>query len=145
MSEIIVSCPNCGTKNKIPNDKIHSEPKCGKCKCLLPSITDRPVDISDATFEKEVLQSSLPVFLDCWAGWCEPCKMMAPILDELAKEYAGRIKFAKLDTEEYREIPSQFNINSIPTMLLFRDGKHVDTIFGAFPKKEIESRIQQLL
>jgi thioredoxin 2 len=145
MSVLIARCTTCGSHNRIPAARRDSGPLCGKCRIPLPPTVDQPVDISDATFASEVLQSSLPVLVDCWASWCAPCRTVAPVLDELAKDYAGRIKVAKLNTEENRVIPARFGIQSIPTMLLFRDGELVDTVIGAMPKRQIESRLQQLL
>lgn len=141
----IISCKSCGTANRVPEDKLHAGPKCGKCKTLLSLIEDRPVKISDATFAQEVLQSPLPVLVDCWASWCGPCRMVAPVLEELAKDYAGRLKIAKLNTEENRVIPARFGIQSIPTLLLFRKGELVDTMIGALPRGRIEARLRQVL
>lgn len=96
------------------------------------------VKVSDATFGREVLDEDGLVLVDFWAPWCGPCKAVAPILDELAVSYAGRVKIAKVDTESNRGIPTQFNIRSIPTMILFRDGQLVDVKVGASPKGALE-------
>jgi thioredoxin 1 len=99
------------------------------------------IALTDDSFDQEVLKSGLPVLVDFWASWCGPCRMVAPIIEELADEYAGRIKFAKLDVDANPSKSSQFNIRSIPNMILFRDGKPVDSIVGAMPKAALAQRL----
>ena len=140
---LIIKCPNCGVKNRIPASKINDKPVCGKCKT--PLLTDFasgiPFDVTDYTFEKEVMSSPGPVLVDCWAPWCGPCRSLAPVLEQLASEYKGRLKIAKLNTDDNPKIAMKYNIQSIPTMLLFNNGQQVDRIVGAQPKQEIERRI----
>jgi thioredoxin 2 len=144
---IICICPRCGAKNRIPKNRLTERPVCGKCKAPLPAqdFQDHPVDVTDRTFQQEVLDSSAPVVLDCWAPWCGPCKMVAPILDQLAKDYAGRIKFAKLNTDENQGTARQFSIQSIPTLLFFKGGSLVNRLVGALPRGEIEKEVKVLL
>jgi thioredoxin len=102
----------------------------------------KPVIITDQTFEREVLQAKgRPVLVDCWAPWCGPCRMVAPILDELAAESAGRYRIAKLNVDENPQTASRFNIASIPTMLIFKEGKLIDRLIGAQPKPAIAERL----
>jgi thioredoxin 1 len=103
------------------------------------------VHLSDSTFDEEVIRSSLPVLVDFWAEWCGPCMMIAPILDELAKEYEGRVKVAKINVDENREKATTYNVTSIPNMKLFKDGKVVDEIVGAVPKERIKRMIDASL
>ncbi len=139
----IIRCPSCGVKNRVPRSKMDLKPKCGKCGTpLLPA---RPVEVTDYTFQEEVLESSLPVLLDCWAPWCGPCRMVAPIMEQLASQYAGKLKVAKLNTDKNPAVSQQFGIRSIPTLLLFKDGKLLDTMVGAMPKEQIEARLRQFI
>lgn len=96
-------------------------------------------------FEKEVLQSELPVLVDFYADWCEPCKMMAPIVEGLAQGYDGKVKVGKLNIDDEMEIAQQYRVMSIPTFILFKDGKAVETSVGAMSKDELESKLQKVL
>jgi thioredoxin 1 len=93
--------------------------------------------ITDDSFEPEVLQSDVPVLVDYWAEWCGPCKQIAPILDEVAKEYQGRLKVAKINVDENRQVPARFGIRGIPTLMLFRNGNVEDTRVGALSKSQL--------
>ena len=97
--------------------------------------------VSDATFDKEVLQSSTPVLVDYWAEWCGPCKMIAPILDEVAKEYSGRLKVAKLNIDENQSTPPRYGIRGIPTLMLFKNGSVEATKVGALSKSQLTAFI----
>jgi len=103
------------------------------------------VTVKDSTFSKEVLSYLGAVIVDCWAPWCGPCHMVSPILDQLASEYAGRVRIAKLNVDENPLTASQYSIRSIPTMLLFRDGKFVNSLVGALPRGEIEKHLLSIL
>ena len=103
------------------------------------------LQVTDATFEQEVLKSDVPVLLDFWAPWCGPCRMVAPILDELAEEFAGRAKIAKVNVDENQQVPAQFGIRSIPTLILFKDGQVVATQVGALPKSQLATFVEQAL
>ena len=106
--------------------------------------TDKPVEVTDATFE-EVIRSQPLVVVDCWAPWCGPCHVVAPLVDELARDYAGKILFGKLNVDENPEVREQYEIMGIPTLLVFKNGRLVDSIIGAMPKQMLEPRITQHL
>jgi thioredoxin 1 len=100
-----------------------------------------PIEITDANFEEEVLKSELPVLIDFWAVWCGPCKMIAPTIDELANEYEGKAKIGKVDVDNNQQVATKYGIRSIPTLLIFKDGKMVDQIVGALPKPKIAEKL----
>jgi thioredoxin len=102
------------------------------------------VTVTDATFAAEVEQSPLPVVVDLWAAWCGPCRTLAPIIEELASEMAGRLRFAKLNVDENPTTASRFNVRSIPTLLVLRGGREVDRIVGVHPKAALARRLEQL-
>lgn len=105
----------------------------------------QPVEVTDASFEEEVLKSNIPVLVDFWAVWCGPCRMIHPIIEELAQEYDSRLKVARLDVDKNNQTASQYRIMSIPSLLFFKNGEKVDQIIGAVPKQQLADRIESLL
>lgn len=104
-----------------------------------------PKAVGDRDFIQEVLESDTPVLVDFWADWCAPCKMVAPLIDELAKEYDGKIKFTKVDVDDNPQTASQYGIRSIPTLLVFKGGAPIDQVVGAVPKATIKKRLDEAL
>ena len=105
----------------------------------------KPITIEDSTFEKEVLQAKIPVLVDFWAAWCGPCQMVAPVVDELAEEYEGRISFGKVDVDQNPRIASKYGIMSIPSLILFKDGKPVSNMVGFRPKAQMKQSLDEVL
>lgn len=99
-------------------------------------------EVSDATFDTEVLQSSTPVLIDFWAPWCGPCRAIAPIVDELATEYAGKLKVVKMNVDDNQQTPSRYGVRGIPNLILFKDGKVHEQIVGAVPKSRLAQAVQ---
>jgi len=104
-----------------------------------------PITITDDSFHAEVVESSLPVLVDFWAVWCGPCRMVAPIVDELAVEYEGRAKVGKVDVDSEQKIAADYGIRSIPTLLIFKNGELADQIVGAVPKKQLVEKLEAVL
>jgi thioredoxin len=142
----MIRCASCGTVNRVPGDKIEKgqEPICGRCKAPL-NATGAPVVVTDRTFAEEVERSPLPVLLDLWAPWCGPCKMIAPVLDELATQLAGRVRIAKLNVDDNPVTSGRFNVRSIPSLLVLKNGQEMDRIVGVQPKSEILRRLEQFI
>lgn len=141
MSDQIIRCPNCGAANRVRQEKVQAGelPVCGKCHTQLAQSAPpaQPLKVTDASFAREVEQSSLPVFLDFWAGWCGPCLMIGPFVEQLAADVAGRVLVGKLNIDENPATATRFGVRSIPTMIIFKDGREIDRITGAVPKEEM--------
>jgi thioredoxin 1 len=105
----------------------------------------KPIEVDDASFEQKVLQSKIPVLVDFWAPWCRPCLMAAPVLEELAKEYADTITFTKLDVDQNAQIAAKYNIMAIPNLIIFKEGKPVSQIVGYKPKEELKKDLDAVL
>jgi thioredoxin 2 len=144
---IVVTCSKCRTKNRVDEAKLAaSEAKCGRCGVKLDAqaANGKPVIITDATFQQEVLQAQgPPTLVDCWAAWCGPCRAVGPIMDQLAAESEGRYRIAKLNVDDNPLTASRYQIASIPTMLIFKNGELIDRIIGAVPKPAIEAALNR--
>ena len=128
-------------------EKLHQKPLCGKCHepLVIAQQQTRPVEVTDDSFVREVLAADTSVLVDCWAPWCAPCRKLSPIIEELASDYANGVKVAKLNVDENPVTASQYGIHSIPTMLLFKDGKLVHRLVGDLPKEEIEKSLLSII
>ena len=134
-----VACPFCETLNRVDLSRIGQHPKCGKCG--KPILLDRPIAVSDATFERVTTDTTVPVLVDFYADWCGPCKIMAPLLDDVARRRAGEVLIAKLDTDRNPATGLRFGIRGIPTMILFRAGKEIARRVGAVPPPDLEALV----
>jgi thioredoxin 2 len=147
LDDLIIRCLKCGTKNRMPEERLNQKPLCGKCRepLVLAQQKIKPVEVTDGTFAREVLAADTSVLVDCWAPWCGPCRTLAPIIDELASDYANGVKVVKLNVDENQATAAQYTIQSIPTMLFFKDGKLVQRLVGALPKEEIEKNLLSII
>jgi thioredoxin 2 len=145
MDTLMIVCSACGATNRVPGDKVAQglAPVCGKCKTPLPVGTPQPV--TDASFVQDVEHSPVPVLLDAWAPWCGPCHMLAPIVDQLAAELAGRVRVVKLNVDDNPRTAARFDLRSIPTLLVLKSGREVDRLVGVRPKQEIMGRLEKVI
>ena len=146
----VVTCAKCAAKNRVDETRLsNNEAKCGRCGAKLEAHAGngadaKPFVVTDASFQQEVLQASgPPLLVDFWAPWCGPCRVVGPIMDQLAAEAGGRYRIAKLNVDENPMTASRYQIASIPTMLIFKDGAIIDRIVGAQPKQAIEDRLNR--
>jgi thioredoxin len=144
----VVACPKCGAKNRVDEIRLaNSEAKCGRCGTKLDAKTGNgattgPAVVTDASFQQEILNASgAPTLVDFWAPWCGPCRIVGPIVDQLAAESNGRYRVAKLNVDDNPQTASRYQIASIPTMLIFKNGNVIDRIVGAQPKQAIVERL----
>lgn len=145
MTTLMIVCPACGATNRVPGDKVAQglAPVCGKCRSPLPA--GRPQPVTDLSFAQDVERSPLPVLLDAWAPWCGPCHMIAPIIDQLATELAGRVRVVKLNVDDNPRTAARFGLRSIPTLLVLKDGREVDRLVGVQPKQEIMRLLETVI
>lgn len=136
-----VACPHCNAINRIPETRLRDNPNCGQCK--QPLFTGTPVKLSDASFNAHVERSSIPVVVDFWAAWCGPCKMMAPHFERVAGQLEPHIRLAKLDTDANPNAAARFNIRSIPTLIVFRNGREVARQAGAMDSNALTRWIRE--
>ena len=135
-----VECPHCGKRNRVPA-AAEGTPRCGQCKKPLPWM----IDAGDNDFAEVVEQATIPVLVDLWAPWCGPCRMVSPVLEQLATEKAGEIKLVKINADEATVLSQRFNVRSIPTLMVFRGGKVVAEQIGAAPAHALRPWLEDAL
>lgn len=142
----IIKCANCGANNRVSSGAAaEKQAVCGRCKNPLPSALSQPVTVTDANFKEIVEKSPLPVLLDLWAAWCAPCRIIAPTIDQIAKELAGKVLVGKLNVDENQRTAAGFNVQGIPTLLILQNGREVDRVVGVESKESILRRLQKFI
>ena len=143
LEHVEAACAQCGQRNRIPRSRRLEDPKCGRChEKIFPH---EPVTVTDASFREEVEDCPIPVIVDLWAPWCGPCRMIAPILEDVARERGGKVKVAKLNVDENPRTAARFGVQSIPTLLVLRGPLEVDRIVGALPKPDLDLRLDRVI
>ena len=141
MSIITISCPSCLATNRIPVARLADKPTCGRCKEAL--FLGKPLDLSSSNIRATLNNNQVPVLVDCWASWCGPCRQFAPVFEQAAREFEPNLRFAKLNTEQHQALSQQWNIRSIPTLILFKQGKEYARLSGALSLDQLRQWLQQ--
>lgn len=141
MSEFLhIVCPHCNGTNRIPSGGVPNEAKCGRCKKSI--LETKPIELTTDNLEQHLKKNDIPVIIDFWAPWCGPCKMMGPNFEQASHNFRGKVRFAKVNTEDQQSLGAHFNIRSIPTLILFKGGKELDRLSGAVDANQLTSWIR---
>lgn len=135
MEKVRVVCPSCSKVNQIPRKESYLKANCGVCKNSLLQTT--PKELDQNSFDHEIVNTDLPVIVDFWAPWCQPCQMFAPTFKKVSDLYALKVRFAKVNTQEQEQLAAQYNIRSIPTLIVFKDGVEVHRVSGAIDEAQL--------
>ena len=139
----LVRCPFCQKMNRVDLARASDRPRCGECQ--RPILLDRPIKVTDEDFDRVMQGSDVPVLVDFWAEWCGPCKVVAPLLDELARDRIGQLLVAKLDTDRNQATAQRYRITGIPTLIVFRGGREVAREVGALPRPRLQKLVDEIL
>ena len=138
-----IVCPNCLSVNKVPLKDSYKKANCGKCKESL--LNTKPVELNQGNFDEVVVNSDIPVIVDFWAPWCGPCKMMGPNFEKAATKFPLKTLFVKVNTENEQNLGARFSIRSIPTLIVFKNGKEIHRVSGALDEKSLTQLVSQML
>ena len=138
-----VICPHCLSVNNIPQKDSYKKANCGKCKKSL--LDTQPIDLTASNFDEVIVNSDIPVIVDYWAPWCGPCKMMGPNFEKSARNFPVKTLFVKVNTENEQQLGARFGIRSIPTLMIFKDGKEVHRASGALSEEQLNSLVKQFI
>ncbi|MGF1748296.1 thioredoxin TrxC [Vibrio cionasavignyae] len=142
MSTVNTRCPSCKGVNRIPSERIVESPNCGRCKS--PLLDGAPIEGTADNFDT-LLNSNQPIIVDFWAPWCNPCVGFAPVFEQTASEHNGSVRFVKIDTEAQQQLAARYQIRSIPTIMVFKNGQKVEQLNGALPKSQFEQWLKQFI
>ncbi|MGB6329324.1 MAG: thioredoxin TrxC [Halarcobacter sp.] len=143
MSKINIVCPHCQKVNAIPKKDSYSKANCGSCKNSL--LDTSPIDLNESNFDHVIVNSEIPVIVDFWAPWCGPCKMMAPIFNEVAQNYPLKALFVKVNTEDQQNLASKYVIKSIPTLIVYKNGNEIKRVTGALDPLKLSNLVNENL
>jgi len=136
-----VICPHCLSVNNVPKKESYKKANCGKCKESL--LDTKPIELTEANFDEVLVNSDIPVIIDFWAPWCGPCKMMGPNFEKSAAKFPLKTLFVKVNTEDEQNLGARFGIRSIPTLMIFKDGKEVHRVSGALDERSLNQLVSQ--
>jgi thioredoxin 2 len=137
-----INCPHCFTTNRLPEERLSDNPNCGKCKNAL--FTGKPQELNPGNVASILEKNDIPVVVDCWAPWCGPCQSFAPVFEQAASLFEPKARFAKLNTEAVPSIGQRWGIRSIPTLIVFKNGKEIQRMSGAMPLPQFKQWLQQV-
>ena len=143
MSKVNIVCPHCQKINSIPKKDSYAKANCGSCKNSL--LDTNPIELNESNFDHVIVNSEIPVIVDFWAPWCGPCKMMAPIFKEVAEQYPLKALFAKVNTEDQQNLGAKYAIRSIPTLVVYKNGKEIERVSGALDPLKLSNLVNKNL